>query len=57
MFGLERGPRLDALRDALTEVLSFSESPLSVLPVMQRALRRTPTMTALPRRRWTGPTS
>jgi cytochrome P450 len=44
VFGLERGARLDALRDALTEVLSFSESPLSVLPVMQRVLRRTPTM-------------
>jgi cytochrome P450 len=46
VFGLERGPRLDALRDALCEVLSFSESPLSVLPVMQRALRWTPTMRA-----------
>ncbi len=44
VFGLERGPRLDGLRDALCEVLSFSESPLSVLPVMQRALRWTPTM-------------
>lgn len=44
VFGLQRGPQLDALRDALTEVLSFSESPLSVLPAMQRALRWTPTM-------------
>jgi cytochrome P450 len=44
VFGLERGARLDALRDALTEVLGFSESPLSVLPVAQRALRWTPTM-------------
>jgi cytochrome P450 len=44
VFGLERGPRLDALRDGLCEVLSFSESPLSVLPAMQRALRWTPTM-------------
>jgi hypothetical protein len=44
VFGLERGPTLDGLRDALTDVLGFSESPLSVLPVMQRALRRTPTM-------------
>jgi cytochrome P450 len=44
VFGLERGPRLDAVRDALTDVLSFSESPLSVLPAMQRALRWTPTM-------------
>ena len=38
MFGLERGPRLDRLRDLLTEVLAFSESPLSVLPALQRAL-------------------
>ena len=44
VFGLERGPQLDGLRDGLTEVLSFSESPLSVLPAMQRALRWTPTM-------------
>jgi cytochrome P450 len=44
VFGLERGPRLDALRDALTQVLSFSENPLSVVPAMQRALRWTPTM-------------
>jgi cytochrome P450 len=44
VFGLERGPRLDGLRDALTDVLTFSESPLSVLPTMQRALRWTPTM-------------
>jgi cytochrome P450 len=44
VFGLERGPRLDDLRDGLTEVLSFSESPLSVLPAMQRMLRWTPTM-------------
>ena len=32
VFGLERGPRLDDLRDLLTEVLAFGESPLSVLP-------------------------
>jgi cytochrome P450 len=44
VFGLERGPQLDGLRDALTEVLSFSESPLSVLPALQRALGWTPTM-------------
>jgi cytochrome P450 len=44
VFGLDRGPRLDSLREALTEVLSFSESPLSVLPALQRALRWTPTM-------------
>jgi cytochrome P450 len=36
VFGLEQGPRLDELRELLTEVLAFSESPLSVLPVAQR---------------------
>jgi hypothetical protein len=43
VFGLERGPRFDQLRDLLTEVLAFGESPISLLPVMQRALRWTPT--------------
>jgi cytochrome P450 len=32
VFGLERGARLDELRDLLTQVLKFTESPLSVLP-------------------------
>jgi cytochrome P450 len=32
VFGLEEGSRLDRLRDLLTEVLHFGESPLSVLP-------------------------
>jgi cytochrome P450 len=41
VFGLERGPRLDRLRDLLTEVLEFGTSPLSVLPALQRALRWT----------------
>jgi cytochrome P450 len=36
VFGLERGARLDDLRDVLTGVLEFSESPLSVLPAMRR---------------------
>jgi cytochrome P450 len=36
VFGLEQGPRLNDLRDRLTEVLAFSESPLSVLPAAQR---------------------
>src|SRR5437764_734282 len=30
VFGLEQGQRLDELRDLLTDVLSFGESPLSV---------------------------
>jgi cytochrome P450 len=36
VFGLEQGQRLDALRDALTEVLAFSENPLSVVAVPER---------------------
>ena len=39
VFGLDRGPRLDRLRDLLTAVLEFGESPLSVMPAMQRLLR------------------
>jgi cytochrome P450 len=32
VFGLERGARLDELRELLTEILRFTESPLSLLP-------------------------
>jgi hypothetical protein len=39
VFGLEQGARLDRLRDLLTGVLEFGESPLSVLPAMQRVMR------------------
>ncbi|HXD65976.1 MAG TPA: cytochrome P450 [Solirubrobacteraceae bacterium] len=42
VFGLEEGPTLDRLRHLLTEVLGFTESPLSVLPPLQRLLRWTP---------------
>ena len=38
VFGLEEGAGLDRLRDLLTEVLAFSESPLSVLPALERYL-------------------
>ncbi len=41
VFGLEEGPTLTRLRDVLTDVLAFTESPLSVLPPVQRALRWT----------------
>ncbi len=41
VFGLDEGPTLDRLRDGLTGVLAFTESPLSVLPPMLRALRWT----------------
>jgi cytochrome P450 len=38
VFGLEQGRALDDLRDTLSEWISFSESPLSVLPALQRIL-------------------
>jgi cytochrome P450 len=40
VFGLEQGARLDALRDLLTRILTFSESPLSLLPPLPPALNR-----------------
>src|SRR5579859_539979 len=40
VFGLERGPRLDDLRESLTELLEFSQSPLSILPAVQRVAER-----------------
>jgi len=36
VFGLEQGQPLDELRDLLTEVLAFSENPLSMVPAAQR---------------------
>jgi cytochrome P450 len=38
VFGLERGTRLDSLRELLPQILRYSESPLSLLPFAQRAL-------------------
>jgi len=43
VFGLERGRRSTELRDLMTEVLAFGESPISVLPAMQRVLGWTAT--------------
>jgi cytochrome P450 len=40
VFGLERGAQLDSLRDLLTNVLEFGESPLSLMPPPPRALAR-----------------
>jgi cytochrome P450 len=40
VFGLERGAKLDALRDLLTKLLAFAESPLSLLPPPPRLLNR-----------------
>ncbi|HTB69877.1 MAG TPA: cytochrome P450 [Solirubrobacteraceae bacterium] len=39
VFGLERGSQLDELRDLMTELLAFGESPLSLLPPAQRLLK------------------
>jgi cytochrome P450 len=39
VFGLDSGPRLDALRQRLTAVLEVSESPASMLPFLQRGRR------------------
>jgi cytochrome P450 len=38
VFGLEQGQQLDELRDLVTELLVFSENPLSVLPAAARYL-------------------
>ena len=39
VFGLDPGPRLDALRERLTDVLEVGESPASLLPFLQRGRR------------------
>jgi cytochrome P450 len=36
VFGLERGARLEELRDVLARLLAFSEHPLSLVPALQR---------------------
>ena len=38
VFGLDEGARLDSLRDRLTSILSFGDSPVSLLPAAQRLL-------------------
>ncbi len=40
VFGLDRGTRLDQLRELLTELLSFADSPLSLLPPLPRVISR-----------------
>ena len=40
VFGLERGAQLDQLRELLTRLLAFAESPLSLLPPVPPALAR-----------------
>ncbi|TMM18780.1 MAG: cytochrome P450 [Actinobacteria bacterium] len=38
VFGLERGAQLDTLRELLTEMLAFGDSPVSLLPPAQALL-------------------
>ncbi len=38
VFGLEQGARMERLRDLLTDLLSFGDHPISLLPFAQRAL-------------------
>jgi cytochrome P450 len=38
VFGLDRGRRLDALREKLTSILAMGSSPLSLLPMLQHDL-------------------
>ena len=40
VFGLDEGQRLDDLRESLTDLLEFSESPLSIMPKLQRVVGR-----------------
>jgi cytochrome P450 len=42
VFGLERGARLDALRESVGELLQFTESPLSIVPAVHRVGRWVP---------------
>lgn len=39
VFGLDEGPRLDLLRRLLPRILDFGDSPVSLLPPLQRAMR------------------
>jgi cytochrome P450 len=38
VFGLDPGPRLDALRERLTELLDLGSRPMGMLPALQREL-------------------
>jgi cytochrome P450 len=49
VFGLERGAQLDELRELLTRILAFAESPLSVLPPLPWPLSRLRTIAELER--------
>jgi cytochrome P450 len=51
VFGLERGSQLDSLREILTRILAFGDSPLSLLPPAQRLLAGRGPVAALDRTR------
>jgi cytochrome P450 len=51
VFGLERGSQLDELRDLLTRMLAYSESPFSLLPPLPGVLARFGPMAGLERLR------
>ena len=38
VFGLDPGPRMESLRDMLTEILEFGSKPGSLIPALQRPL-------------------
>jgi cytochrome P450 len=38
VFGLDEGSRLERLREGLSKILTFGDSPLSMLPFLQKAL-------------------
>ena len=46
VFGLEQGPRLDALRASVTEVLGYGDNPVSIVPALRNYLRWTKTLKA-----------
>jgi cytochrome P450 len=50
VFGIERGARLESLRERLTQLLRFGESPLSLLGPPPRPLRRVGPVSQLYRR-------
>ena len=49
VFGLDAGPRLDALRERLTEVLELGAGRSALLPPLQRAFLSRRPVGALPR--------
>jgi len=50
VFGLERGARLDSLRESVVKILEFGESPLSLLPIPPRLFNRVGPAARLQRR-------